>query len=96
MATSCRDQRLYKLVGGWRFVSPLVWIFKEKLSFIQFTLVGNNLQVVLIPILPGDLLLHDGEPHYVGAKHRDRWWENLFAGLLFAVALRGSRERSIR
>ena len=96
MATSGRDQRLYELAGGSPLASRLVWIVKEKLSFIQFTPVGNNLQVVLIPIIPGDLLLHDGEPHYVGAKHRDRWWENLFAGLLFAVALRGSRERSIR
>ena len=62
-----------ELVGVWRFVSLLVWMFKEKLSCIQFTLVGNILQVVRIPILSGALLLHDDEPQYVGAKHRNRW-----------------------
>ena len=48
-------------------------MFKEKLSCIQFTLVGNSPQVVRIPILSGDLLLHDDGPQYVGAKHRNRW-----------------------
>lgn len=48
-------------------------MFKEKLSCIQFTLVGNILQVVRIPILSGALLLHDDEPQYVGAKYRNRW-----------------------
>lgn len=42
------------------------------MSFIQFTLVSNSLQVVRISILPGDLLLHDDEPHYVGAKPGNR------------------------
>ena len=48
-------------------------MFKEKLSCIQFTLVGNILHVVRILILSGALLLHDDELQYVGAKHRNRW-----------------------
>ena len=71
-------------------------MFKEKLSFIQFTLVGNSLQVALVPTLAGGLWCITASSCHIGAKHRNRWWENLFAGLLFAVALRGSRGRLIR
>jgi hypothetical protein len=52
--------------------------------------IGNGLQVPLIPILAGGLWWITASGKYIGPEHRNRPWENLVMLLTFALAVWGS------
>jgi Mn2+/Fe2+ NRAMP family transporter len=88
--TDYRQHPLYRWIAVWCLVSPLVWTIPGMPDFITLTLVANSAQVVLLPLLAGGLWWITASAQYIGADHRNRWWENLLMAVLFALAIYGS------
>jgi Mn2+/Fe2+ NRAMP family transporter len=85
-----RRDTVYRLLVLWVLVSPLVWTLPGMPHFVVLTLLGNSLQVVLIPFLAGGLWWITASPRYIGAQHRNRPWENAVMAFVFALALWGA------
>ncbi len=85
-----RAHACYRWIAVWCLVSPLVWSAPGMPGFVELTLVANSAQVVLIPILAGGLWWITADAKYIGAKYRNRWWENLVMLALFGLALWGA------
>ena len=56
-------------------------------GFVALTLAANSAQVVLLPLLAGGLWWITASERLIGREHRNRWWENLLMGALFALAV---------
>ena len=56
-------------------------------SFVTLTLVGNALQVVVVPFLAGGLWWITASSRFMGVDYRNRWWENLFMAVMFLLAV---------
>jgi hypothetical protein len=87
------DQRahpVYRLMVLWVLVSPLVWTLPGMPDFVTLTLLGNSLQVVLIPFIAGGLWWITASERYIGARYRNRPWENAVMALVFALAIWGA------
>ena len=85
--TDYSTHRVYKLAVVWIVLSPLVWSLPGMPDFVTLTLVANSLQVVLIPILVGGIWWITASSRYIGARYRNRWWENAAMVALFAVSI---------
>ena len=85
-----RHSPVYRFLVVWVLVSPLVWTAPGMPDFVTLTLVGNGLQVLLIPFLAGGLWWITASPRYIGPAHRNRHWENAVMLLVFALALWGA------
>ena len=59
-------------------------------DFVTLTLVGNGIQVLLVPFLAGGLWWITASGQYIGPSYRNRWWENIVMLLAFALAVWGS------
>jgi Mn2+/Fe2+ NRAMP family transporter len=82
-----RKHPLYRWIVVWCLVPPLVWTIPGLPDFVTLTLIANSAQVVLLPLLAGGLWWITASARYIGATHRNRWWENLIMALLFALAI---------
>jgi Natural resistance-associated macrophage protein len=89
-AADPRRQRVYRFLVLWVLLSPLVWTLPGMPDFVTLTLLGNSLQVVLIPFIAGGLWWITASPRFIGAAHRNRWWENAIMVLVFALAVWGA------
>jgi Mn2+/Fe2+ NRAMP family transporter len=54
---------------------------------VALTLAANSAQVILLPLLAGGLWWITASSRLIGREHRNRWWENLLMGVLFALAV---------
>jgi Mn2+/Fe2+ NRAMP family transporter len=79
---------LHRYIVAWILLSPLVWtFFGDAASFVPLTLTVQSLQVLLIPFLAGGIWWITANSRYIGERHRNVWWENLFLAVLAALAL---------
>jgi hypothetical protein len=85
-----RRDSVYRRLVLWVLLSPLVWTLPGMPHFVILTLLGNSLQVVLIPFLAGGLWWITARSRYIGAAHRNRPWENAVMAFVFALALWGA------
>jgi Mn2+/Fe2+ NRAMP family transporter len=90
IAADPRRQRVYRFLVLWVLISPLVWTMPGMPDFVTLTLLGNSFQVVLIPFIAGGLWWITASPRYIGAQHRNRWWENGIMVVVFALSLWGA------
>jgi hypothetical protein len=56
-------------------------------GFVALTLAANSAQVILLPLLAGGLWWITASERLIGREHRNRWWENVLMGALFALAV---------
>lgn len=82
-----RTAKIYRYIVLWIVVSPLIWF--GRVEFISLTLIANTFSVVLIPALAGGLWCITAQASFIGAKYKNRWWDNTLMGFVFAVALYG-------
>jgi hypothetical protein len=82
-----RKHPLYRWIVIWCLVPPLIWTIPGLPDFVTLTLIANSAQVVLLPLLAGGLWWITASARYIGAAHRNRWWENLVMAFLFALAI---------
>jgi Mn2+/Fe2+ NRAMP family transporter len=85
-----RGHRVYRRLVLWVLLSPLPWTLPGMPDFVTLTLLGNSLQVVLIPFIAGGLWWITASGRYIGVAHRNRWWENAVMAFVFALALWGA------
>jgi Mn2+/Fe2+ NRAMP family transporter len=90
LTTDFTSHRIYRWIVLWILVSPLVWMGRAE--FVSLTLLANSVTVVLIPALAGGLWCITAREKYIGAAHRNRWWENALMGFLLLLALYGCYE----
>jgi Mn2+/Fe2+ NRAMP family transporter len=90
---SASDQQrhpVYRFLVLWVLISPLVWTAPGMPDFVTLTLLGNSLQVALIPLLAGGLWWITASRRYIGPEHRNRPWENAVMALVFVLAAWGA------
>src|SRR5574341_1224585 len=85
-----RRHPLYRWIVVWCLVSPMVWTIPGMPDFVTLTLVANSGQVVLLPLLAGGLWWITASARHIGEQYKNRWWENLVMGVLFALAVYGA------
>ena len=90
LASDHQSTRTYRLIVLWVLISPLPWTAPGMPDFVTLTLLANSLQVVLIPFLAGGLWWITASARYIGASHRNRWWENTIMLVVFSLALWGA------
>jgi Mn2+/Fe2+ NRAMP family transporter len=81
---------VYRAVILWALISPLIWTLPGMPEFITLTVIGNSLQVFLVPVLAGGLWRITASEKYIGREHRNQVWENLVMLLTFVLAVWGS------
>jgi Mn2+/Fe2+ NRAMP family transporter len=92
-----RDYRTHPLYRGivlWCLVSPLLWTLPGMPDFVTLTLVGNSVQVLLLPLLAGGIWWITSAARFIGAEHTNRAWEHGVMALLFVLALYGAYHSS--
>jgi Mn2+/Fe2+ NRAMP family transporter len=89
-ASEYHDHPLWRWIAIWCCASPLIWTIPGMPDFVTLTLAANSGQVVLLPLLAGGLWWITASSRYIGEEHRNRWWENLVMGLMFALAVYGA------
>ncbi len=90
-----RKYPIYKITALWIMVSPFVWILTGKADFVTLTLLANTLMAVLIPALAGGLWWITANSRYIGTEYKNKLWENLIMGFLFALAIWGAWESAL-
>ncbi len=87
ISTDYRHHPCYRWIAISCLVTPLVWTLPGMPGFVALTLAANSAQVVLLPLLAGGLWWITASSRLIGAEHRNRWWENILMGALFALAV---------
>ena len=59
-------------------------------GFVVMTVFAATALVVLIPLLVGGLWWITAKAEYIGAEYKNRLWENVLMGVLFALGLWGA------
>lgn len=85
-----RTHRLYPFIVVWVLVSPLIWTHPALANFVALTLVGNAVQMLILPVVAGGLWWITASRRFIGAGNENRWWQNLVMAILFALSLWGS------
>jgi len=85
--TDYRRHPLCRYIIIWCLVSPLIWTLPGMPDFVTLTLIVNAAQVVLLPVIAGGLWWITASARFIGAEHRNRWWENLVMVVLIALAI---------
>jgi len=76
----------FRLAIYWVDLSPLIWVFLGYSDFVGLTVTVNAAQVVVLPFLVIGIWILTARRTHIGADYRNRWWENVLVGFLFAVA----------
>jgi Mn2+/Fe2+ NRAMP family transporter len=87
VATDFRKHPSFRWIALTCLVSPLIWTLPGMPGFVALTLTANAAQVVLLPLLAGGLWWITASERLIGREHRNRWWENVVMGTLFALAV---------
>ena len=90
--TDYRAHACYRWIVIWCLVSPLIWTAPGMPDVVTLTLVANSAQVMLLPPIAGGIWRITAARQYIGAEHRNRWWENAVMVFLFALAIYGAVE----
>ena len=85
-----RKHPMYRVIVIVCLTTPIVWTLPGMPDFVTLTLVANSAQVILLPVLAGGLWWITASSRYIGAAHRNRPWENIVMGFLFALAIYGA------
>ena len=85
-----RSHWMYRAVILWILISPLVWTMPGMPGFVRLTLICNSAQVMLMPILAIGLFWITASSRYIGARYRNRWWENLVMVAMLAISVWGA------
>jgi Mn2+/Fe2+ NRAMP family transporter len=85
-----RRHPIHRWIVIWCLASPLLWTIPGMPDFVTLTLAANSGQVVLLPLLAGGIWCITASSKYIGAQHRNRWWENAVMAILFALAIYGA------
>ncbi len=85
-----RSHPMYRCVALWILISPLVWTIPGMPGFVRLTLISNSAQVMLVPIMATGLFWITASPRYIGAKYRNRWWENLIMLVVLLISFWGA------
>ena len=88
--TRYADHWLYRPIVVWCVVSPLLWTAPGMPDFVTLTLLGNAVQVVLLPMIAGGLWFITAAERCIGREYQNRWWENLLMAILFGLAAYGA------
>jgi Mn2+/Fe2+ NRAMP family transporter len=84
-----RNHPLYRWIAIWILVSPLVWTVPGMPGFVRLTLIANSAQVVLVPLLGIGLFWITASSKYIGAKYKNRWWENVIMVVMLVISVFG-------
>lgn len=76
----------FRLATYWVVLSPLIWVFLGHSDFVGLTVTVNAAQVVVLPFLVAGIWILTARHDHIGSDYRNRWWENVLVGFLFAVA----------
>jgi Mn2+/Fe2+ NRAMP family transporter len=90
VTTDYRRHPMYRRIAIWCLVSPLIWTIPGMPDFVTLTLAANSGQVVLLPLLAGGVWCITANSRFIGAKYRNRWWENAVMAILFILAIYGA------
>jgi len=82
-----KSTSIYRGMVIWALVSPLIWTLPGMPDFVTLTLVGNSIQVLLVPFLAGGLWWITASTRFIGPTYRNRWWENAVMAFLFVLSL---------
>ena len=80
----------YRWVVVWCLISPVVWTAPGMPGFVVMTVFAATASVVLIPLLVGGLWWITAKAEYIGTEYKNRLWENVLMGALFALGLWGA------
>lgn len=86
ITTDFRHHPCYRWVAISCLVPPLIWTLPGMPGFVALTLAANSAQVVLLPLLAGGLWWITASERLIGREYRNRGWENVVMGTLFALA----------
>jgi Mn2+/Fe2+ NRAMP family transporter len=81
-----RHHPCYRWIAVSVTIPPLIWSLPGMPGFVALTLAANSAQVVLLPMLAGGLWWITASGRLIGPRYRNRWWENVVMGMLFALA----------
>ena len=82
-----KSHPIYRSAIYWIVLSPTIWLFLGHGDFVGLTVTINAAQVIVLPFLVGGIWAITANSSYIGSDYRNRWWENVLVGFLFAVAL---------
>jgi Mn2+/Fe2+ NRAMP family transporter len=86
ISSDFRHHACFRWIAVSCLVTPLVWTLPGMPGFVALTLAANSAQVILLPLLAGGLWWITASARLIGREHRNRWWENILMGALFALA----------
>jgi Mn2+/Fe2+ NRAMP family transporter len=86
IVTDYRSHPCYRWIALWCLISPMIWTLPGMPGFVGLTLAANSAQVILLPMLAGGLWWITASRRLIGERYRNRWWENVLMGVLFALA----------
>jgi Mn2+/Fe2+ NRAMP family transporter len=81
-----REHPCYRWIAVSCLIPPLIWTLPGMPGFVALTLTANSAQVVLLPLLAGGLWWITASERLIGRAYRNKWWENVLMGSLFALA----------
>jgi Mn2+/Fe2+ NRAMP family transporter len=87
ISSDFRHHACFRWIAISCLVTPLVWTLPGMPGFVALTLAANSAQVILLPLLAGGLWWITASERLIGREHRNRWWENVLMGALFALAV---------
>jgi Mn2+/Fe2+ NRAMP family transporter len=87
ISSDFRHHACFRWIAISCLVTPLVWTLPGMPGFVALTLAANSAQVILLPLLAGGLWWITASARLIGQEHRNRWWENILMGALFALAV---------
>src|SRR5688572_21380282 len=87
ISSDFRHHTCFRWIAISCLVTPLVWTLPGMPGFVALTLAANSAQVLLLPMLAGGLWWITASERLIGREHRNRWWENVLMGALFALAV---------
>ena len=92
-----RSHPWYRVIAVFCLISPLIWTLPGMPDFVTLTLVANGGQIILLPVLAAGLWKITASPQLIGAKYRNRLWENLVmaAWLVLSVIVAGKAIQAI-
>ena len=87
ISSEFRHHACFRWIAISCLVTPLIWTLPGMPGFVALTLAANSAQVILLPLLAGGLWWITASERLIGREYRNRWWENLLMGALFALAV---------
>lgn len=85
-----RRHPAYRWIIGWIVVSPLVWTHSALSNFVALTLIGNAVQMLILPVLACGLWRITASRRHIGEGNQNRAWHNVVMAILVTLSICGS------